>query len=453
MILRSQLSDKFHKFTQTDQPPSNYSSSDEDDYCTDDESVLDQLLFIHKNSKKRKVSDSKSFIDTLNQEEYLYYTTLEPDQQKSIRTRYECIYNNFKFKEPLKFKILSTKIDDYSKNIALSKLNMLNNMDDCSQSEYFKNKKWIDTFCDIPFGVYKKLSTNNIENVPEYLEKTQHILDNKIYGHNDAKHQIMRIIGQWISNPLQKGNVIGIHGNPGVGKTTLVKDGLANILEIPFVSIPLGGTSDSSYLVGHSYTYEGSSCGKIIDIVIQSKCMNPIIYFDELDKVSDSARGEEIYNTLIHLTDPSQNYEFKDKYFSEINFDLSSALIIFTFNDIHKINPILLDRMITIQTKDYSLSDKIKIANKFLIPRVFNDFNINIENMFTNDIITYIIKIIPNEHGVRNLKRAIENIISNINLHNLTNEKKVTSLDIHQVNSYLSIHRNPMETSLHHLYT
>ena len=105
MILRSQISDKFHKFTQTDQPPSNYSSEDEDDYCTDDESVLDQLLFIHKNSKKRKVSDSKSFIDTLNQEEYLYYTTLEPNQQKSIRTRYECIYNNFKFKEPLKFKI------------------------------------------------------------------------------------------------------------------------------------------------------------------------------------------------------------------------------------------------------------------------------------------------------------------------------------------------------------
>ena len=135
--------------------------------------------------------------------------------------------------------------------------------------------------------------------------------------------------------------------------------------------------TDSSTLEGHSYTYEGSTYGKIVDILIQSKTMNPVIMFDELDKVSDTPKGEEIIGILTHLTDPTQNTEFHDKYFSEIDFDLSKCLFIFSYNDDSKINPILKDRLYKIQTKGYDKKDKIIIANNYLLPIIQETIKFN----------------------------------------------------------------------------
>eukprot|EP00976_Prorocentrum_cordatum_P063288 1177036-Prorocentrum_minimum.AAC.8 len=126
---------------------------------------------------------------------------------------------------------------------------------------------------------------SNPQEIKEFLVNTKHILNTEVYGHCDAKDQIIRIVAQWISNPNSKGNVIGIHGNPGVGKTTLIKNGVCKALGLPFAFIPLGGANDSSYLDGHSYTYEGSCCGKIVEVLMKNKYMNPVLYFDELDKV------------------------------------------------------------------------------------------------------------------------------------------------------------------------
>ena len=111
----------------------------------------------------------------------------------------------------------------------------------------------------------------------------------------------------------------------GNGKTTLVKEGIAKAINRPFAFIALGGASDSAFFDGHSYTYEGSHWGRIVDILIESKCMNPIIYFDELDKISESAKGDEIVHLLTHLTDPSQNALFQDNYFPGIHLNLSKA--------------------------------------------------------------------------------------------------------------------------------
>ena len=136
------------------------------------------------------------------------------------------------------------------------------------------------------------------------------------------------------------GSVFSIVGPMGNGKTTLVKEGIAKMINRPFEFIILGGATDSCYLDGHSYTYEGSIPGKIVDIVKKAKCMNPVIYFDELDKVSETPKGEEIINLLIHLTDFSQNDHFIDKYYNNIPIDLSKALFIFSLNDLEKVNPI-----------------------------------------------------------------------------------------------------------------
>jgi len=233
----------------------------------------------------------------------------------------------------------------------------------------------------------------------------------------------MQMMGQWISNPDAMGTAIAIKGPMGTGKTTLVKDGISKILGREFAFIALGGNGDSSFLEGHSYTYEGSTWGKIVQILIDSKCMNPIIYFDELDKISDTPKGEEIIGILTHLTDTSQNSEFHDKYFSEVDFDISKCLFIFSYNDESKVNPILRDRMYRIQTKGYEAKEKIIIARDHLLPKIREQVNFTEEDVIIPDeTIRYIVNsdhLTRKEQGVRNLKRCLEIIHTKLNLFRL----------------------------------
>jgi ATP-dependent Lon protease len=231
------------------------------------------------------------------------------------------------------------------------------------------------------------------------------------------------MVGQWISNPSAMGTAIAIKGPMGTGKTTLVKEGISKILGREFAFIALGGAGDSSFLEGHSYTYEGSTWGKIVQILIDSKCMNPVIYFDELDKISDTPRGQEIVGILTHLTDTSQNSQFHDKYFSDIDFDLSKCLFIFSYNDESLVNPILKDRMYRIQTKGYDAKEKITIARNYLLPKIREQVNFSeADVIIPDDTIQYMISnsaLTKDEAGVRNLKRCLEIVYTKLNLFRL----------------------------------
>ena len=253
------------------------------------------------------------------------------------------------------------------------------------------------------------------------MEDAKKHLDQAVYGLNDAKLQIMQMVGQWISNPDAVGTAIAIKGPMGTGKTTLIKEGISKILKRDFAFIALGGATDSSFLEGHGYTYEGSTWGKIVDIVIQSGSMNPVIYFDELDKVSDTPKGEEIISILTHLTDTSQNDKFHDKYFAEIDFDLSKCLFIFSYNDESKVNPILRDRMYRIQTKGYDKKQKNIIAKDYLLPSIKKTVDFNDEDVIIpQETIDYINEnFTMGEDGVRNLKRCLEIIYTKLNLYRL----------------------------------
>jgi ATP-dependent Lon protease len=231
----------------------------------------------------------------------------------------------------------------------------------------------------------------------------------------------MQMLGQLITNPKAIGSAIAIHGPPGTGKTSLVKEGISKILNRPFSFIALGGATDSSFLEGHSYTYEGSLWGKIVQILIDSKCMNPVIYFDELDKISETPKGEEIAGILTHLTDTSQNSQFHDKYFADIDFDLSKCLFIFSYNDESKVNPILKDRMYRIQTKGYNQKQKTAISSNYLLPKIREQVKFTKEDIVIPDLtINYIIDShCGKEDGVRNLKRCLEIIYTKLNLYRL----------------------------------
>lgn len=306
------------------------------------------------------------------------------------------------------------------KACAIHKLNSLRKMDP-SNGEYFKIKHWIDGFMRIPFGTYISMPVHISDGVAicsEFMDSAKQTLDDAVYGLAETKMQIMQLLGQFVSNPESTGTSIAIHGDKGVGKTSIVKDGISRILNRPFAFIPLGGATDSSYLEGHSYTYEGSMWGKIAQTLMECKAMNPVIYFDELDKISETPKGAEIANILLHLTDTTQNSEFRDKYFSELHFDVSKCIFIFSYNDETKINPVLKDRMYTIRAKGYSVAEKIVISTKYLLPKIATEVNFETTDIvFTDHILSYIITTYTqSEPGVRNLKRCLEIIFTKLNL-------------------------------------
>lgn len=436
------------KLKNIDSQESDYEESEDEDYENEIKEYLSKL-FNKSNNKKNILEES------LREEEEQFFKTLTNIEKDKYISMYKTIVDSEQSVTPIKFQILNADIDTYVKHVALQKYEILMEMD-TSSGEYHKLYHWILTLCKIPFGKYITMPVNmhsKSEDIKNFITNTEDILNKEVYGHFDAKNQIIRIVAQWIANPNSKGNVIGIHGNPGVGKTTLIKNGVCEALNLPFAFIPLGGANDSAYLDGHSYTYEGSSCGKIIDVLMKSKYMNPVLYFDELDKVSDSPRGQEIINVLIHLTDPSQNNNFYDKYFSEIPIDMSKCLIIFTYNNNNLIDPILKDRMITIHTKDYTINDKIEITKKHLLPNIKSEFDF--KSIQISDLsIQELINRTEQEAGVRNLKRSLEFIVSNMNLEYLMNisTDRILNIDKEMIDKYIQ-NKNNINPSIAHLYT
>ena len=366
------------------------------------------------NSEKRQTNEIDYFKHKLSNKE-----------QQGIMADLKEINRSIYADKPYRLALLQSKIPAKFKMVAMQRLNALKTMEP-GDHEYYKIKNWVDAFMRIPFGVYRSIhirKSDGIDVCDQFMEGARKTLNDCVYGLNDAKLQIMQMLGQWIVNPDSVGTAIAIHGPPGTGKTSIVKDGISKILGREFAFIALGGCGDGSFLEGHSYTYEGSAWGKIAQILMECKSMNPIIYFDELDKVSDTARGQEIIGILTHLTDTTQNSEFHDKYFSEVSLDLSKCLFIFSYNDEHLVNPILKDRMYRIQTTGYDTKEKITIARDYMLPKIREQvsFDTN-EIVIPDETLHYLIStphLTKSESGVRNLKRCLEIIYTKLNLYRL----------------------------------
>ena len=404
---------------------------------------LEQMTKVHDKKEKAKqtrlmerkknknTATLRKLLKTPNvMNDFKYFKTMDVDSQQRIIKRLEEVNKLSNVEKPYRLQLLDSDMPPECQAVALKKINVLNYMDPGS-GEYYKIKQWVDAFMSIPFGKTNSLPltmNDGIEKCNDFMEDAKKQLDACVYGLDDAKMQILQLVGQWISNPNSVGSAIAIKGPPGTGKTTLIKEGISKILQRPFAFLALGGATDSSFLEGHSYTYEGSSWGKIVDILIQSRCMNPVIYFDELDKISDTPKGEEITGILTHLTDTTQNTGFHDKYFSNMDFDLSKALFIFSYNDESKVNPILKDRMYRIHTAGYDTKQKITIARNYIIPKIEKTVNFEKDQIIIEEpALSYIIDNMTNgEKGVRNLKRCLEIIFTKINLYRLM--KKDSSL-------------------------
>jgi len=416
--------------------------------------------------------------------------TNETVLKKSNYTNFEMRKNIKRYKSILQEKI-SLRIKEGLKNINTKNLNRLfnyaNNVLKSEKKERLKvqsKEKKLEAVNDFiesakeedKTAIYKVLNSENsvsikqtTEDIEIIYEKSQNLefetskieqtLEESVHGHAHAKNQIFKIIAQWM-NGEQTGYSFGFEGSPGIGKTSLAKKGLANCLKDengitrPYSFIALGGSSSGKTLEGHGYTYVNSSWGKIADILMESKCMNPIIYIDELDKVSKTEEGKEIIGILIHLIDQTQNDLFQDKYFSGINLDLSKALFIFSYNDPDQIDKILLDRIHRIKFDNFTIKDKVIIAKKYIIPEINNKMGfVNIVNM-VDEIIVHIIETYTLEPGVRKLKEIIFDLYGEINIDllkgNLINTETPINISVDQIRKkYLKKYKEIQRVKIH----
>jgi ATP-dependent Lon protease len=400
-------------------------------YDENDNFIIDYDINSEKDDKVKK-----EYFEKFTEDELKYWKKISKTE-KQLLFKLEKELEKYEFnEEPERFRILKIPVNLSMKNNIMQKLLQIEMME-TSDAEYFKLNRWLEGILKIPFGKYINLpvSKNDLKDkIANFVSKVSDDMNSSTFGHIDAKNKIMQIVCQWISNPKSMGNVIALQGPPGIGKTSLVRNGISKALNRPFHMIALGGATDSTVLEGHGYTYEGSTWGRIANILMESKVMNPIIFFDELDKVSGTKHGEEIIGVLTHLTDQTQNSAFSDKYFSGIELDLSRCLFVFSYNDESAINPILKDRLIRINLNGFSCEEKINIAKNYILKDLVDNIGMESQDViFSDEILRKIITEYTEEEGVRSLRRCLETILLKINMAKYTsigNELKNLSFPV-----------------------
>jgi ATP-dependent Lon protease len=276
----------------------------------------------------------------------------------------------------LKQRILDLDTTLENKSVIMKHYKNLKKLDS-STSEYYKNEIFIDHALSIPWNNYYNIHNRikDDESVKTFINNIKLEFDKYIYGMENVKNEIINYVCKFITNPNSEKNNIALYGNAGVCKTKFIKI-LSNILKLPVKIISLGGAKDSSYFLGHNFTYVESNYGIITQSIIDSKVMNPILYFDELDKVSLSEIGKDVYSVLSNLTDSTVNSNFTDHYFRGMSFDLSKVFYVFTFNDINKIDKVLLDRLNVIYVETPTRKEKVIILSEYCLFDIIKNIGI-----------------------------------------------------------------------------
>ena len=338
---------------------------------------------------------------------------------------------------PLKYRILDADLEAPLKAKLLRQYRKLCTLDN-APAEFAKLHEWLEAILHLPMGrLHKPPHLRSHAAKVAHLCTVQETMDRWIHSHAEAKESILHMVSQSLANPSAVPQIIGIQGPMGNGKTTLVRQGIARALERPFVQISLGGMRDAATLRGHSFTYENAKWGLVAQALMDTQCANPVLYFDELDKVSGEKGGSEIISTLIHMTDSSQNTEFLDAFLG-VQLDLSKVVFIFSFNNERLLSPILLDRLYLIRTQGLRKSEKVIIASQYLLPTLADNAGFAPGQVqLSDDGARQLVDTASNsEQGVRQLRKALEAVLLCLNTLRLLGEarrKRTRSSTITQV--------------------
>ena len=299
----------------------------------------------------------------------------------------------------LEQKIEDSKIPEDLKGKLVKEISRLKRMPDFS-SEASVIRSYVETVLELPWD---KSTKDEID-----IKKAQEILDEDHYGLEEVKERILEFLAVKKLNNTLKGSIICLVGPPGVGKTSLAHS-IARSMNRKFTRISLGGVRDEAEIRGHRRTYVGAMPGRIVNSLKQVGVNNPVMLFDEIDKMASDFRGDPA-SAMLEVLDPAQNSTFEDHYIDH-TFDLSKVFFVCTANDIGGIPGPLRDRMEIIFIESYTEFEKLNIAKKYLIPQTKEENGLNDYKIpFSDASILKVINEYTREAGVRSLRREISKI-------------------------------------------
>ncbi|MGD9301922.1 MAG: endopeptidase La [Desulfobacterales bacterium] len=307
-----------------------------------------------------------------------------------------------------------------------------------SSAEYTVASTYLDWITSLP---WHDSSPDNLD-----IKKARKILDEDHFGLEKPKKRIIEYLAVRKLKPESKGPILCFAGPPGTGKTSLGQS-IAHALGRKFHRISLGGVRDEAEIRGHRRTYVGALPGRIIQGLRRAETNNPVFMLDEIDKVGSDFRGDPS-SALLEVLDPEQNFSFSDHYL-DVPFDLSKVMFITTANILDTIPPALRDRMEVLMLHGYTLDEKIKIANRYLIPRQRDEHGIKAKQIkFTGGAIKQIVMGYTREAGLRNLEREIANVCRGVASKIAQGKVKAVSIKVDDLHEYLGPVRLTSETKV-----
>ena len=324
----------------------------------------------------------------------------------------------------LKQEILNMDADDKVISIVyLQYLEMLKH--EISSTTYASLREEIEWSTRLPHqrtigtSLFSKLIKAEPETVNKYYVEIKDKLDQELYGMENVKHRLLQMLNDRRTSGFAGGRNIGLKGPPGVGKTAIGKS-LAKVLGLPFEKISVGGLEDATVLKGSDRVWNSAAPSIILQILARSKYSDIIIMLDEVDKLGYTAKGKEVQYALLHISDYSHNYEFRDNYLNKYPHDLSRIWFIFNMNDDSMLDPAFRDRMDIIEVSDYDLDEKKIILDQYMLPRTLIHLGLSIGDIiFTDSGLKYLIEYIYKEEkvGLRKGEKAIKSIIGKVNMY------------------------------------
>ncbi len=340
----------------------------------------------------------------------------------------EALIKQFEYQElNIKNKILMLEAD------LKIKKKLLNMYEQMVNDEEDKIKNKLNWLIQLP---YQKITKPIFTNKNEYFKNIYHKLNSKIYGMEQVKEKILLYINNQLNQPNGKGNILALKGDPGVGKTKLVKV-LADAVEQPYAKLSFGGAVDSTLLIGHDQGWSGSSPGMIMQNLARTKCANTIMLLDEIDKLSSSSKGKEVQAALLHVLDPTQSTSFNDAYLNEFPHDISRVWFIATMNSDDHLDPALKDRLEIIHVPSYHKEDMVKIIMNHTLPETCEKCGLKPNDLSIAESACYLLlNRVDKSSGMRMVEKEIYNIVSKISfVHHVKGDEFNLTFNIPNFNS------------------
>ncbi len=338
--------------------------------------------------------------------EYMKYSEKSrSDMDKQVKT-----FKKHDANLALRYRILGLETSPEIKQIIFRKYEEFQEMS-TSDDEYSKMRNWLKWAVDIPHDNIKRFDRMS-KKITTFIQKASKRLDNELYGMDKVKEQILMFLTSKLTNPDMKKSNLGLVGAPGTGKTSIARL-IAELLDIGFEQISFGGVDKPDFLKGHEYAYIGSQPGEIVKCLCRMGHKNGILFLDEYEKISDN---KDLCSALLHITDPSQNNEFRDLFLSEIPIDLSQLWFVYSMNSLPE-DSALRDRIFSIEIPGYNTADKVRIIKDYLLPKALKNANVKHTDVNIDEkTCEYLVRKTCESHdkGVRTIEKTISDIMNKI---------------------------------------